>query len=174
MGSLSPSHKPDYSKTEPPVSIPPQPSWSDPSKIVSFDPWGHLVQGLFADEEVQGVKGLDIRPSIAVTKAHLKMSELDEAARRGEIEVDGKIVLKSRAPLGVDEATYNGIEVNVSKAAVEPVWYLPGVAERFEMCVLVCAGLSDESDIAMQIGNFASSRPVRRYRRDVPRTDHTP
>jgi len=25
--------------------------------------------------------------------------------------------------------------VNVSKAAVEPVWYLPGVAERFGMCV---------------------------------------
>lgn len=26
-----------------------------------------------------------------------------------------------------------GVEVNVSKAAIDPVWYLPGVAERFGM-----------------------------------------
>jgi hypothetical protein len=136
MGTLSPTHKPDFSKTEPPVNIPPQPSWSDPSKIVSFDPWGHLVQTLFAKEIEED--GLDIRPSIAVTKAHLKMSELDESARKGDITVDGKIVLESR-PLKNEDGTENtnwpGVEVAVSKAAVEPVWYLPGVAERFEMYV---------------------------------------
>ena len=26
-----------------------------------------------------------------------------------------------------------GVEISISKAAVEPVWYLPGVAERFGM-----------------------------------------
>ncbi|PPQ81526.1 hypothetical protein CVT24_000306 [Panaeolus cyanescens] len=132
MGTLNPTHKPDYSLTEPPVPIPPNPTWSDPHKIVSFDPWGHLVPTVF-HSEIQD-KGLDIRPSIAVTKAHLKMSELDEAARKGDLVVDGTLVIQSR-PIknadGSDSDAYPGVEVTVSKAAVEPVWYLPGVAERF-------------------------------------------
>jgi len=136
MGSLSPSHKPDYSQTEPPVDIPPQPSWSDPTKIVSFDPWGHLVPTVFKKEGEE----LDVRPSIAVTKAHLKMSELDEAARTGRLVVDGKIVLKSPPAMHADRSVseaYSGVEVSVSKAAVEPVWYLPGVAERFGISELL-------------------------------------
>ncbi|PPQ87364.1 hypothetical protein CVT25_001980 [Psilocybe cyanescens] len=133
MGSLSPTHKPDYSHTQPPVHIPPNPTWSDPTKIVSFDPWGHVVPQVFRKEIEE--QGLDVRPSIAVTKAHLKMSELDDAARKGDIKVDGTVVLKSRPVRNVD-GTENGeldpgVEVAVSKAAVEPVWYLPGVAERF-------------------------------------------
>ncbi|KAG6908207.1 Uracil-regulated protein 1 [Tephrocybe rancida] len=132
MGALSPTHKPDYSQTEPPVSIPPQPSWADPSKIVSFDPYGHLVPSLYRQQLDD--EGLDVRPSIAVTKAHLKMSELDESARRGELTVDGKIVTKSPQGSNADGSVNpadSGVEVSVSKAAVEPVWYLPGVADRF-------------------------------------------
>ncbi len=134
LGTLSPTHKPDYSLTEPPVPIPPQPSWSDPTKIVSFDPWGHLVPQVFREEVAE--KGLDVRPSIAVTKAHIKLSEIDEAARRGDVPVDGKIVLKSRPLLNADGTLSDmdpGVELTVSKAAVEPVWYLPGVAERLGM-----------------------------------------
>ena len=134
MGALNPTHKPDYSNTEPPVSIPPNDAWYDPSKIVAFDPWGHLVPSVFR-KEIEEL-GLDIRPSIAVTKAHLKMSELDDASRKGDLHVDGSIVLKSRPIMNIDgtESTAEpGVEVNVSKAAVEPVWYLPGVAERFGM-----------------------------------------
>lgn len=134
MGALSPTHKPDYSQTEPPVLIPPQPSWADPTKIVSFDPYGHLVPTVFR-KEIEEL-GLDIRPSIAVTKAHMKMSEIDESARKGEIEVDGKIVLKSRPLVNADGSqsdAYSGVEINISKAAVEPVWYLPGIAQRFGM-----------------------------------------
>lgn len=133
MGALNPGHKPDYTMTEPPVNFPPQPAWFDPKKIVAFDPWGHLVQTVFKKEMDMG---LDIRPSIAVTKAHLKMSELDEAARKGTFPIDGSIVMKSR-PLKNEDGTVSsedgGVEVYVSKAAVEPVWYLPGVAERFGM-----------------------------------------
>ncbi|KIY44829.1 cyclohydrolase [Fistulina hepatica ATCC 64428] len=131
MGALNPAYKPDYTMTEPPIEIPFQPAWADPSKIVSFDPYGHLAQTVFSKEMDEG---LDVRPSIAVTRAHLKLSELDESARRGEITIDGKIVLKS-APLpnadGTESTEHPGIEVNVGKAAIEPVWFLPGVAERF-------------------------------------------
>lgn len=134
LGTLSPTHKPSYAMTEPPVPIPPQPSWSDPSKIVSFDPWGHLAPQVFR-REIEDC-GLDVRPSIAVTKAHIKLSEIDVSAKKGEIVVDGKIVLKSRQGVNEDgtESTEDpGVELNVSKAAVDPVWYLPGVAERFGM-----------------------------------------
>jgi hypothetical protein len=85
--------------------------------------------------------GLDIRPSISVTKAHIKLSELDEAVRSGKIPIDGKIVLGSHPlinPDGTPSQADPGIEVSVSKAAVDPVWYLPGVAERFGMCVIYC------------------------------------
>ncbi|KAF9783355.1 GTP cyclohydrolase N terminal-domain-containing protein [Thelephora terrestris] len=132
MGSLSPTHKPDYSLTEPPVEIPPNKAWSDVSKIVSFDPWGHLVPQVFK-KEIEEL-GLDVRPSIAVTKAHIKLSELDESSRKGTLVIDDKVILKSRPllnPDGTESDADPGIEVHTSKAAVEPVWYLPGVAERF-------------------------------------------
>ena len=134
MGALEPTHKPDYSLTSPPINIPPNPTWADPTKIVSFDPWGHVVPEVFK-HEIEDL-GLDVRPSIAITKAHLKMSELDDAARKGTLEVDGSIVLRSQPLRNVDGSPSEaepGIEVNVGKAAVEPVWYLPGVAERFGM-----------------------------------------
>jgi hypothetical protein len=133
MGSLSPTHKPDYSLTEPPVEIPPNKAWFDKSKIVAFDPWGHLVPQVFKKEIEEG---LDVRPSIAVTKAHIKLSELDESSRKGTLVIDGKVVMKSRPLLNPDGSESDadpGIEAFTSKAAVEPVWYLPGVAERFGM-----------------------------------------
>jgi hypothetical protein len=71
---------------------------------VSFDPWGHLVPQVYKRE--LGELGLDVRPSIAVTKAHIKLSECDESARRGELVVDGKILLKS-APLRNADGSQN-------------------------------------------------------------------
>ncbi|KAK7457923.1 hypothetical protein VKT23_010270 [Stygiomarasmius scandens] len=135
MGTLNPSHKPDYTSTEPPksVDIPFVPAWAEPGKIVSFDPWGHLVPKVFKREMEE--EGLDVRPSIAITKAHLKMSEIDDSVRKGQIEVDGSLVVRS-SPVRKEDGTIDenvdpGVEVSVSKAAVEPVWWLPGVAERF-------------------------------------------
>ncbi|CAK5268500.1 unnamed protein product [Mycena citricolor] len=146
MGSLSPNHKPDYTMTEPPVEVPPNPAWGSAGgwtmsdkpasgnygPIVSMDPYGHLVQTVF-NREIEEL-GLDARPSIAITRAHIKMSELDESVRRGELEIDGKIVLKTADLPGLAES---GVEVTVSKAAVEPVWHLPGVAERFGISELL-------------------------------------
>ncbi len=107
------NHRPDFTNTFPPVRIGPHPQWSDGRKIVSLDPFGHLVQEDFKDL-IEG-EGLDLRPTIAVTRAHMRVPELG----KGAFKVDGKIV--------VDEEG----EIVVTKAAVEPVWYLPGVANRF-------------------------------------------
>lgn len=58
------------------------------------------------------------------------MTELDLANSLGNLPVDGKIVTKSQhlpSMPGKDQ----GIEAACSKAAIEPVWHLPGMAKRF-------------------------------------------
>jgi GTP cyclohydrolase II len=83
----------------------------------SLDPWGHRVAEDFAAELAEGV---DIRPTIAVTKARIDLPEIHEAIAKGRLKIDGKVVHESG-------------DVAVTKAAIDPVWYLPGVAERFEV-----------------------------------------
>ncbi|MCP5046235.1 MAG: GTP cyclohydrolase II [bacterium] len=114
-GGLSRDHIPDLTDTLPPEEIGPFPSWYDPERIVCLDPLGHLVADVFKDHLKQGY---DIRPSIAVTKAHISMMEISDAVRKGRLEVDGKIIKENH-------------DVRVTKAAVEPVWYIPGIAKRF-------------------------------------------
>jgi len=63
-------------------------------------------------------KGYDIRPTIAVTKAHIDLVEIRDAIAAGRLVPDGK-VLNAQG------------QCNVTKCAIEPVWYLPGIAERF-------------------------------------------
>ncbi|KAA1118492.1 hypothetical protein PGTUg99_007275 [Puccinia graminis f. sp. tritici] len=152
IGAIDPNHRPDFTNTQPPFAVAPNPSWFDPSRIVSMDPWGHLAPQLFKSYFDSGV---DIRPTVACTKAHLKLAELDESVAQGHLLIDGKIVVKSpgtwaeKAAQTSVESTGGkwealseeerhlltskraGVEVQVTKAAVEPVWNLPGVAARF-------------------------------------------
>ncbi|NEQ95319.1 MAG: GTP cyclohydrolase II [Cyanothece sp. SIO2G6] len=114
-GSLDLNHRADLTNTAPTVAIGPHPSWTIPDKIISLDPFGALDHELFADLRAEGY---DIRPSIAITKAHINIPELQAAVAEGRVKVDGKI-LKDKG------------EVVATKAAIEPVWYLPGIAQRF-------------------------------------------
>jgi hypothetical protein len=114
---LDVDHKPDFTNTEPAVTIGPFPQWSDAKKIVSMDPLGHLAPWLF--KGTMDSEGIEIRPTIAVTKAHMKLPELEQSVKAGRLVPDGKICLNESG------------ELAVTKFAVEPVWYLPGVAERF-------------------------------------------
>jgi GTP cyclohydrolase II len=82
-----------------------------------MDPYGHLAPWLY--KETMDKEDVEIRPTIAITRAHMKMPEMEESVKKGRIVPDGKICINE---LG---------EVAVTKVAVEPVWYLPGVAERF-------------------------------------------
>jgi GTP cyclohydrolase II len=113
-GDLSALHKPDLTDTAPAAQIGPFPSWGKADQIVSLDPWGHMVGEVFAQ---QLDEGLDIRPTIAITRARLTIPELVHEVREGALEPDGEILLASG-------------EINVVKAAIEPVWYLPGIAAR--------------------------------------------
>jgi len=114
-GQLDPLHVPDLTNTAPAASIGPVPQWSDSKKIVSLDPYGHLVSEVFADELKAG---WDIRPTIAVTKAQLNMPEIRDAMQAGRLKADGRVLS--------DDG-----DARVTKAAIESVWYLPGIAERF-------------------------------------------
>src|SRR3954463_9560253 len=67
-GALDRLHKADLTNTSPTDVLGPYPQWSDPGKIVSLDPWGATVSEVFSTEITAGY---DIRPTIAVTKAHV-------------------------------------------------------------------------------------------------------
>ncbi|OIP72006.1 MAG: hypothetical protein AUK43_04590 [Oscillatoriales cyanobacterium CG2_30_40_61] len=117
QGSLKTDHRADLTNTSPFVKIGPHPSWADPDKIVALDPFGAVIGEAFT-EYLE--KGYDIRPTIAITKAHINMPELYEAATKGRLTIDGKIMKE------------NG-DLVVTKAAIEPVWYLPGIARRLKV-----------------------------------------
>ncbi|KAJ5647613.1 hypothetical protein N7490_003985 [Penicillium lividum] len=91
-------------------------AWGDKKKIVAMDPYGHDTVKHFKKHLDDG---LDVRPTIAVTRATMRLAEITDSIREGRLQVDGDIVISKEG------------DVRVTKAAVEPVWYLPGVAERF-------------------------------------------
>jgi GTP cyclohydrolase II len=114
-GAMDPMVRPELVNTHPAVPVGPHPQWSEPGKIVSLDPWGARIAEDFAPEIAEGV---DIRPTIAVTKARLTLPEIADAMRAGRLKSDGKVLLETG-------------DIAVTKAALDPVWHLPGVAARF-------------------------------------------
>ena len=112
----------DLSSTESVVKIGPYESWYDPEKIVAIDPWGHMA----AKEAPNGPaseaarRGVDVQPTIAVSRANLKLIEVEQAVQAGRLKVDG-VFLKE------------GFVVPCVKCAIEPVWWLPGIAKRFNL-----------------------------------------
>ena len=135
-GTLDPIRRPDLTNTHPAATIGPFPQWTEPEKIVSLDPWGHLVADVFKPEIAEG---LDIRPSIAITRARLDLIEIRDALAAGRLKADG-------------HAIHANGSVSVVKIAIDPVWYLPGIA----------AALRHHRD-------GAAPKPVRSDRRHVPR-----
>lgn len=116
-GTLDPVHRPDLTHTAPTAHIGPFPQWADPDRIVSIDPYGHMVAEAFK-EHLEA--GLDVRPTIAITRARIGLPEFKEAIETGRLKPDGTVL------------TDTG-EANVTKAAIEPVWYLPGIAHRLKL-----------------------------------------
>jgi GTP cyclohydrolase II len=116
-GNLIRGHRADLTNTAPTDLIGPHAAWGDATKMVSIDPWGASVAEVFRDF-IQ--LGYDIRPTIAVTKAHIDLPEIRHAMAFQRLIPDNRVLLE------------NGSAV-VTKAAIEPVWWLPGVARRFNV-----------------------------------------
>ncbi len=116
-GNLTRGHRADLTDTAPTDPVGPHPAWAEPGRIVSIDPWGASVQTVYAEHLA---RGMDIRPTIAVTKAHVHLPEIKQALAFGRLRVDGKFLLEDSSAA-------------VTKIALEPVWWLPGVAERFKV-----------------------------------------
>ena len=96
-GTLDPVHVPVLTDTAPAASIGPFPQWADSQKIVSLDPYGHLISEVF---EEQLHDGDDIRPTIAMTKTRVNMPEVQAAMAHG-VEV------------GIQTAQENGVGIIV-------------------------------------------------------------
>ncbi|WP_186420959.1 GTP cyclohydrolase II [Bosea sp. CS1GBMeth4] len=113
--AMNPAQRPDLTNTHPTSDILPQPQWFEPGRIVSLDPFGHRVAQDFGKWIAEGV---DIRPTIAVTKARLNLPEILAAMAGHRLSADGGIL-------------HGSGDISVTKIAVDPVWYLPGIADRF-------------------------------------------
>lgn len=116
-GQLDPQHHPDLRHTQPVVTISPNPAWHTPDRIITLDPWGASVTEVFASLYDQGYS---IRPTIAITRATLNLPEIYQALQAGQLQADGAI-LNAEGGLAV------------TKIAIEPVWYLPGIARRLKV-----------------------------------------
>ncbi len=116
-GNLMRGHRADLTNTFATDLVGPHAQWGDPAKIVSLDPWGASVQSVYADYLAQGY---DIRPTIAITKAHIHLPEIKQAIAFQRLAIDGTVLLEDAS-------------ATVTKIAVEPVWWLPGVAARFKV-----------------------------------------
>jgi GTP cyclohydrolase II len=116
-GGLDPEYMPELSATTAVAKIGPFPAWHDPERIVTIDPYGHAISEGFAPWIR---KGYDVRPTIAVTKAHIELPEFKELMRSGTLVPDGDV-------LTADGQSF------VTKCAIEPVWFLPGIAKRFQV-----------------------------------------
>lgn len=114
-GALNPLVRPDLANTHPAAEIGPYDQWFEPDRIVALDPFGHVAQEAFAETIAEGI---DIRPTIAVTKARLNLPEVLAAIGAGRLAADGR-VLKATG------------DIAVTKIAFDPAWWLPGVARRF-------------------------------------------
>jgi len=114
-GNLPRGHRADLTNTAPTNLIGPYVQWGDAQRIVSIDPWGASVAEVFADFIAQGY---DIRPTIAVTQAHIHLPEVRQAVAFLRLAPDGQVLLEDGSAV-------------VTKIALEPVWWLPGVARRF-------------------------------------------
>jgi GTP cyclohydrolase II len=114
-GALDPIRRPDLTNTHPAVRIGPFSQWKDARRIVSLDPWGHVVAETFSTEIAEG---LDVRPTIAITRARLDIHEMQDALEAGRLASDSEVV-------------HGNGSIEVVKIAIDPVWYLPGIAERF-------------------------------------------
>lgn len=66
------------------INVGPYPSWANPHTIVSIDPFGADVARLYGKQIAQG---LDIRPTIAMTRAHMRVAEIEEIVQKGKLGV---------------------------------------------------------------------------------------
>lgn len=110
-GKLQSGHRIQMLNTHPTFAFAQSERWKD---IVSLDPFGHSVTEDFSDLLKKGYR---IQPTIGVTQAHLSIPEVEKAMTEGQLKPDGKVL------------TWAG-KIVVTKAYIDQVWHLPGVAKR--------------------------------------------
>ncbi|MEO0757674.1 MAG: hypothetical protein AAFY78_12460 [Cyanobacteria bacterium J06648_16] len=101
------------------VNIQPCPGWFGASAPVSFDPFGATpVSPVAVDRVPVGSDGLE--PTIVATCRQLRLPEIHSALMHGWLEADGDILQADGY-------------LQVTQIAIAPVWYLPGIAHRFQV-----------------------------------------
>lgn len=119
-----PEYMPDYTNFVSFLRPPQNDSWSGPNAICTFDPFGHLVSETFPELIAEG---FNLRPTISITHTTLIIPEVQNAVSKGQLKVDGNILIDKEFKAGQGEITVSE-RINAVKIAIEPVWHLPGVA----------------------------------------------
>ncbi len=114
-GALDPIRRPDLTNTFPAATIGPFEQWTDPAKIVALDPSGPSGRREFRQGHRRGRRRQAEHRGDACAA---RPAGDPRGARRKRLRADGEVVHA------------NG-SVSVVKIAIDPVWYLPGLAERF-------------------------------------------
>ena len=118
-GALNPIQRPDLRNTSPVVEIGPHPQWSEAGRIVSLDPFGATSRaGDFRSTSSPRVSTSARRlPSQRHAPTVAELPEIERAVEKGRLKADGTVD-------AAKTATFPS-----TKAAIDPVWYLPGIAE---------------------------------------------
>ena len=115
-GALNPIRRPDLTNTHPAFAIGPFRRWQTAGTIVSLDPWGHLVSDAFR---------------IRNCRRHRHPPQYCGDARAAWISRKYSKRLLQAASRHDGVVVHAGGALSVVKIAIDPVWYLPGIAERF-------------------------------------------
>jgi hypothetical protein len=145
-GVLDPAYRPDLTDTAPTDPIGPNPSWLDPARIVSLDPFGAVVSEVFASYFAQGQ---DIRPSPSPMRISTPARDLGALVPRHE-DVAGR----PHAP---------GSEIIVAWRALT-VALLDRVAERVRQGLGLTRGQLPLARV-LEGGTWSAGRAIARARR---------
>lgn len=115
-GLYDPNKTCNLSNTEPSDVIGPFSTWCGNS-IVSLDPFGASVVLDFSNLIKDGI---NLRPTISITRGKLCIPEIVQAHNNRILFTDSKVLLEDGC-------------IQTIKIAIDPVWYLPGVAQRFSI-----------------------------------------
>jgi GTP cyclohydrolase II len=116
-GNLGRGHRADLTNTSPTDLIGPNPQWGDPERSSRSTPGAPRLPTCSA---TSSRRVTTFRPTIAVTKAHIHLPEVRQAIAFQRLHPDGGVLLEDGSAV-------------VTKIAIEPVWWLPGVAKRFKV-----------------------------------------
>ena len=106
-GALDPIRRPDLTNTHPAATIGPFPQWTEPQRIVSLDPWGHLVAEKFKPRDRRRHRHPpEHRHHQGAARS---ASRCSDALAAGRLKADGDVVHANGSVVGDQDRDRSGL-----------------------------------------------------------------